>query len=142
MKKFEAIIAKYAAKGVSEDNIEYAISAVKDGSKREHTLESLTSDYRGMDRTVANNMLEEMYSVNGGEFKKENRNGYLFGTFLLMMGGGLAYYIWSVFQYGSSLDRPFFTIAAAFVTLIGGLYLIIMSLLGKYRDDMEPFEKD
>jgi hypothetical protein len=142
MKKFEAIITKYSEQGVSEDNIEYAISAVKDGSKREHTLESLTADYRGMDRTVANNMLEEMYSVNGGEFKKENRNGYLFGTFLLMIGGGLAYYIWSVFHYGGILNRPFFTSAAAFVALIGGGYLIFMSLLGKYRDDMEPFEGD
>jgi hypothetical protein len=142
MKKFETIIAKYAAKGVSKDNIEYAISAVKDGSKREHTLESLTADYRGMDRTVANNMLEEMYSVNGGEFKKENRNGYLFGTLFLIIGGGLAYYIWSVFYYGGILVRPILTFAAAGVTLIGGFSLVIMSLLGKYRDDMEPFERD
>jgi hypothetical protein len=142
MKNFEAIITKYSEQGISLDNIEYAISAVKDGSKREHTLESLTADYRGMDKLVADRMLVEMYAVNGGEFKKENRNGYWFATLLLMIGGGLAYYIWSVFQYGGILVRPILTFAAAGISLFGGFSLLIMSLLGKYRDDMEPFERD
>lgn len=142
MKKFEAVIAKYHAKGVSLENIEYAISAVKDGSKRAHTIESLTADYRGVEYNLANNMLEDMYKVNGGEFKKENRNGYLFGTFLLMLGSGLAYYIWSVNHYGGIWVSPILTTAGAIVFLGGGLLLIITSLLGKYRDDMEPFERD
>ena len=83
MNKFENLVIKYTAIGVSKENIEYAISSVKDGTKREFILESLTADYRGMEYGLANSMLEELYKLNGGEFKKENRNGYLYGIFFL-----------------------------------------------------------
>ncbi len=140
MKQKDLIIEKYTAKGVSLENIEYAISAVKDGNKREHTLESLTADYRGMDYSLANSMLEEMYLLNGGEFKKENRNGYLFGSFSLIIGSTLALYIFYVIYYGGILISPIVTTICAFTFILSGLLLIIKAVQGKYRDDMEPFK--
>ncbi|WP_188133894.1 hypothetical protein [Chitinophaga sp. CF418] len=56
MKKFAALQTKYLAQGIKEENIEYAISAVMDGSKREHILENLVADYRGMNTIEANQM--------------------------------------------------------------------------------------
>ena len=140
MNKFENLVNKYTAIGVSKENIEYAISSVKDGTKREFILESLTADYRGMEYRLANSMLEEMYKINGGEFKKENRNGYLYGIFFLMIGGACSYYIYSVFQNGGTLVRPILVTIGAISGVGVGLLLILISIFGKYRDNMEPFD--
>jgi hypothetical protein len=43
MNKYADVIKRYTDKGVSADTIEYAISFVKEGAKREHILESLTA---------------------------------------------------------------------------------------------------
>src|SRR5687768_14439676 len=105
MKKFAHIIEKYQSRGISADNIEYAIDSVKHGAKREHVIENLTADYRGMNLTDANGLLNELFTVNGGEFKKENRYGYLFGAFLLMLGIPCAFYIFYVFTTGGVIRR-------------------------------------
>jgi hypothetical protein len=139
MKKFTSIVEKYQSRGISVDNIEYAIDSVKRGAKREHVIENLTADYRGMSLTDANGLLNELFAANGGEFKKENRNGYLFGSFLLMLGLLLAFYIYGKFTYGGILVRP----VAVFASAIGfsglGIVLLVKAILGKYRDSDEPF---
>ncbi|WP_315814431.1 hypothetical protein [Paraflavitalea speifideaquila] len=71
MKNINIIKAKYLGKGVTADNLEYAIEAVKDGSKREHIIENLTADYRGMQAGEANQLLEELFVASGGEFKRK-----------------------------------------------------------------------
>ena len=53
MNKFDAVRQRFLSKGVTEENIEYAIDSVKYGTKREHILENLTADYRGMTRDEA-----------------------------------------------------------------------------------------
>jgi len=141
MKKFATLQTKYLAQGVREDNIEYAISAVKDGGKREHILENLVADYRGMNATEANHMLEELFAANGGEFKKENRGGYLYGTLLLMFGLLAAYYIYYVSTYGGILYRPIVIWTVAIGGTAAGIGYIVMSILGKYRDTHEPFSE-
>lgn len=140
MKKFANIIDKYQSRGVSIDNIEYAVESVKRGAKREHILDNLSADYRGMNLTDANGLLNELFEVNGGEFKKENRYGYLFGSFMLMLGLPCAFYIYYVFTYGGILVRPIVVFGLAIVGTFSGLYLIIKALLGKYRDADEPFK--
>ena len=140
MKKFANIIDKYQSRGVSIDNIEYAVESVKRGAKREHILDNLSADYRGMNLTDANGLLNELFEVNGGEFKKENRYGYLFGSFMLMLGLPCAFYIFYVFTYGGILVRPILVFGLAIFGTFSGLYLIIKALLGKYRDADEPFK--
>ncbi len=79
MKNIDSIKARYRSMGIKEDNIDYAISAVKDGVKRAHIVENLTADYRGMKEEETMPLLNELFAANGGEHKKENSNGYLFG---------------------------------------------------------------
>lgn len=140
MKKFEAIKADYMHQGVKEDNILYAIDAVKEGTQREHVLENLTADYRGMDYIEATQMLEELYGANGGEFKKENRGGYLYGTFFLMFGFAAAFYIFYVYTYGGILYRPILVWAVAILGTLGGIGYIVKSMSGKFRETDEPFK--
>jgi hypothetical protein len=54
MKKFASIIEKYQTRGISVDNIEYAVESVKRGAKREHIIDNLIADSRGMNLTDAN----------------------------------------------------------------------------------------
>jgi hypothetical protein len=139
MSKFKSIKDYYLNKGVSEDNIDYVISGVQDGAKREHILESLTADYRGMSHENADNLLNSIYGVSGGEFKKENRGGYLYGAFFLLIGIPCAIYIFFVLSYGGILVRPVLIFAGAGFGILGGIGLIVKSILGKYRDADEPF---
>ncbi|SDH35460.1 hypothetical protein [Chitinophaga filiformis] len=135
MKKFDPIIEKYKNKGVSAENIEYAIDSVKDGTKRELILENLTADYRGMNAGDATRLLEELFVANGGEFKKENRGGYFTGAFLLLIGLACGYYIFHVFTYGGVLIRPILVSLLAILGTLGGIASIILALLGAYRED-------
>jgi hypothetical protein len=139
VKKNVSIIEKYQERGISTDNIEYAIESVKRGAKREHILENLSADYRGMNSTDANGLLNELFAADGGEYKKENRGGYLYGILFLMLGIPCAFYIYYVFTYGGTLVRPILVFSGAIFCNITGVYLIIKALRGKYRDTDEPF---
>ncbi len=139
MIKFESIKEYYLNKGFSEDNIDYVINAVKDGSKREHIIESLTADYRGMSHENASNLLNSVYGVSGGEFKKENRGGYLYGAFFLLFGLSYSIYIFFTFRNGGTFIRPVIVFALAGIGVLGGIGFIVKSATGKYRDTDEPF---
>jgi hypothetical protein len=139
MSKFKSIKDYYLNKGFSEDNIDYAISAVQYGAKRDHIIESLTADYRGMSHENASILLNSIYGVSGGEYKKENRGGYLYGAFFLLIGIPCAIYIFYVLSFGGVLVRPVLIFAGAGFGILGGIGLIVKSILGKYRDSDEPF---
>jgi len=139
MGKFDHIISKYRQLGVREDNIEYAIIAAKDGGKREHIIESLTADYQGMTASQATVMLDEIFKANGGEFKKENRGGYWYGAFALILGLGCSFYLYSYYKYGGTLIEPVYIWAIAILGVGSGLILIIASLFGAFRDKNAPF---
>ncbi len=139
MKNINTIKAAHLAKGVKEENLTYAIDAVKEGSKREHILENLTADYRGMDYLQATQLLEELFAANGGEFKKENRGGYLFGIVFLLVGLAAAFYIYTVNDFGGKLKMVIIMWSLAIGGLGGGVIYIMMALRGKYRDSHDPF---
>ncbi|KAB1230081.1 hypothetical protein [Chryseobacterium viscerum] len=82
--KLEEIKEKYVSLGIAEKNVDYALNAVKSGTKKDFIMKNLTSDIRKVEPAIANNMLDEMFAANGGEFKHENRGGYLYSTFYLM----------------------------------------------------------
>lgn len=139
MKNFAAIKDSYLARGVTEDNIDYAIIAVKEGSKREHILDNLVADYRGMQTIEANQLLEALFAANGGEFKKENRGGYLFGIVFLMIGFFAIGYIVFVNDFNGA-KWLLIIWAAAIVCPIAGIGYIVASMRGKYRDEHDPFK--
>jgi hypothetical protein len=138
--KFDKLIEKYSEKGVSADNIAYAISAVKDGIRREHILESLTADYRGMNSEQSIHLLEDLFAANGGEFKKENRGGYLYATMFLLIGCVCAFFILSGLYYGEVPRKPVLFLVGATGGIGGGIYYLTKSLKGKFRDEDEPFK--
>jgi hypothetical protein len=140
MKKFDKIIEKYTEKGIAFDNIDYAISAIKDGTRREMILESLTADYRGMKLQEANIMLEELYKINGGEFKKENRGGYLYSAVFFIAGACFSFYIYYVYTYGGTLYSPIAMFIGAIGGILGGIMFLLLSLFGEYRQEIEPFQ--
>lgn len=98
------------------------------------------ADYRGMDYLEATQLLEELFAANGGEFKKENRGGYLYGIFFLLFGLLAAGYIFYVYTYGGVLIRPVIVWIIAVGGTLGGIGYIIMAMAGKYRDTDEPFK--
>lgn len=138
MAKFDAIKNKYLALGVTEDNIDFAIGAVQDGSKREHIIEILTADYRGMTQSQSTAMLEEMFAANGGEFKKENSGGYLYGILFLLLG--IASTVVLVMQLQEAylqVKLLFLSIAGVLFGFIMGASYIIKAIRGKFRDEHE-----
>lgn len=140
MSKFNSVKEKYLLLGVTEDNIDFAISAVTDGNKREHIIENLTAGYRGMTVEQSNSMLEELFATNGGEFKKENQGGYLFGTLLLLIGiTGTAFLVTMLISGEGKIKFISLSFAAALFGLVGGTRLMIKAFKGKYRDSDDPF---
>jgi hypothetical protein len=139
MSKFKSVKDYYLKLGFNEDNIDYVISAVQDGAKREHIIESLTADYRGMSHENAVSLLNSAYIVNGGEFKKENRGGYLYGAFFLLFGLSFSIYIFYTFKYGGPLIRPIPILVLAVIGVLGGIGFILKAAKGRYRDSDEPF---
>jgi hypothetical protein len=140
MEKFEPIIEKYISIGISTDNIEYAVTSVKEGAKRAHIIENLTSDYRGMNIFQSMDLLDELFEANGGEFKKENRGGYLYGALFLLIGLSCTFYICYVLLFGGVIIRPVLVGGGAIIGTITGLSFIFKSLGGNYRDEDEPFK--
>ncbi|HEX2683751.1 MAG TPA: hypothetical protein VHL77_07455, partial [Ferruginibacter sp.] len=134
MNKFDPIIEKYKSRGVSAENIDYAIVAVKDGTRREYIIRNLTAVYRnnGMNVAEATSLLEELFAANGGEFKKENRGGYFYGLVLLLAGLSLAAYFYHIFTYQGIFPLRLFVGAA--VLIVCGVGTLIVTLLGRYRD--------
>lgn len=143
MSRLESIIDKYSKAGVTQENLAFALDSVKDGSKREHILENLTADYRGMEYGQADLMLSELFAVTGGEFKKENRRGYLIGAFFLIcVGLPCTIYIAYVLIFGGVIVRPILIGLGALGGLITGIRLIASAAAGKYRDSMNPLDQD
>jgi hypothetical protein len=142
MQDVKLIKSKYRSLGVSEDNFDYAVSAVVDGTKREFILESLTADYRGMPENLSIQLLEELFEANGGEFKKENRGGYLFGTLLCLVGIVCSYFLVAMLISGEwKLKFVILSLSGAVIGLLKGAALLIKAWKGTYRDTDDPFNE-
>jgi hypothetical protein len=142
MNKFRTITEKYIFLGVRQDNIEFAIDAVKDGTRREIIIDSLTADYRGMNEEQAQHLLNELFVANGGEFKKENRGGYLYAALFLLVGIACLVILIALL-YNNGYSRIGKLIALGIVALggiSGGIKLLLKAIQGKFRDEDEPFK--
>jgi hypothetical protein len=140
MGKFHSVKVKYTSKGIKEANIDYAIFLVKNGTKRHLIIESLQEDHRGLTANQALELLEALYAVNGGEFKIENRGGYLYVVLCLLAGIGCSAYLFHFLVYGGTLIKPVAVVIGAFGGTFGGLYLLYKTLSGKFREDEELFD--
>lgn len=131
MKNLNEIKEKYLSLGLPEKHFDYAFNAVKSGTKKDIIIKNLTSDVRKVDHELANNMLDEMFTSNGGEFKYENRGGYLYSILYLIIIIVLGLII--IFsKYNSSL------IIKLSIALVGFLVLffrtLIPTLRGRFRE--------
>jgi len=104
-----------------------------------HILETLTAGYRGMTESQSTQILDDLFEANGGEFKTENRGGYLYGILLCFIGVlGLGFLI--AMLVSGELRMKFVVLAAgaALFGLVKGPALIIKAFRGKYRDGDDP----
>jgi hypothetical protein len=138
--KFDALKQQLLSEGISEMNIDYAVLSIQEGVRRELIMESLQSDYRGMNYVIAGSMLDRLYEVYGGEFKKENRSGYAVGIMLLLLGVGcsaVALYYWRYILENNILKiMGFLGLGFTFI----GAVILFVAIRGKYRYEMNPLQ--
>jgi hypothetical protein len=134
MGKFDSVITKYRQLGVSEDNLEYVEIAVRKGVQREHIMNSLTADYRKLTPVQAQELLEDFYKANGGEFKKDNRSGYFWGTCLLIIGVACSLILYRFYTNGRVLLFPAYVWAGAILGVLGGVVCILSAVFGVFRE--------
>ncbi len=132
MKKFESLVKKHTELGIKYENIEYAISAVKDGTRRELILESLTADYRGVSYPDAYTLLEDIYKKVGGEFKKENRSGYALSILLLVFGIACFLWIYISFIEDDPIPQMFYYYGA--LSTLAGIVILAKTIDGNFRE--------
>lgn len=129
---------KYLKLGVLERHFDYAVSAVKSGTKREIILKNLTSDVRKMEKSISSDLLDDLFQSNGGEFKYENRTGYLYSSAYLLIAIICGIFsISSLFNHSSqqfSLKMQIATTVGFFSFSYLFVKTIFLTLRGKHRD--------
>lgn len=130
--KLEEIKDKYVSLGIAEKNVDYALNAVKAGTKKDFIMKNFTSDIRKVDKATANNMLDEMFAANGGEFKYENRGGYLYSTFYLIAIVGLGVVTFYFSKENRSMQFKFGGALLLFIVLFFRTF--IPTIRGRFRE--------
>ncbi|MFZ4931807.1 hypothetical protein [Chryseobacterium sp. Mn2064] len=130
--KLEDIREKYVSLGIPEKNVEYALNAVKSGTKKDFIMKNLTSDIRKVDAATANSMLDEMFAANGGEFKYENRGGYLYSVFYLIAIAALGGVI--LFMNAENRSLQFKLSGALLVFIVLFFRTFIPTIRGRFRE--------
>jgi hypothetical protein len=134
MGKFDAVIETYRMKGVRDDNIEYIITSIKSGTKREFILESLTADYRGMKHADANEMLDAFYEAYGGEFKQESKSGYLVGFFILTVGLLRVFFRVAGRTMDEIIRDPWDILVVIGIVVLAATYFFVKAYRGNFRE--------
>lgn len=134
MKNFEPIIEKYTQKGIKYTDIEYAISEANEGTRREIIMDSLTADYRAVSYPDAFALLEDIYKIIGGEFKKENKKGYTISILLLVFG--LASFLWIYLGYLEEDPAPGFFWYYGILSTAAGIIILGAAIDGRYRENV------
>lgn len=141
MRKFEQLKSKLVLSGIREDNIDFAVESISEAVRREVVIESLTASYRGMSYEDANRMLNEIYKVQSGEFKIENKGGYIYGGILLF--AGLVCLTISIIFFRMD-DSPsklrYITMIVGSFGLTQGSIMLYKAYKGQFRDEDVPFD--
>lgn len=138
VEKYASVKENYLRKGVAEYNIDYAVDAILEGTKKKLILENLTGDYRKMTEADANAMLNDLYAAGGGEFAVENRRGYFLGGLLLLIGIMCHFIILPFLEQDPGfgfrgMGKYFYLLC--YGSLILGALILLSSFLGGYRED-------
>ena len=135
-KKFIDLKTQLISNGFSEKNYDYLYNAVKSGTKRDLIIKNLTSDIRKVELNQANFALNEMYKLNGGEFKYENKSGYMYSVaYIIIAIVGLLLLI----SYFSGYEMSIKLLVAGILLFVGfsfkAISTILKTLKGKYREE-------
>lgn len=130
MGKFKLVKEKYLLLKVKEGNIDYAIDAIKYGTARHIIINDLIASYRGMELGLANTMMNDLYEAYGGEFKKENRRGYIYGLLFFLTSIVITFYIYN--EKGPVSLNAYIIDG---VCAILGVLSFSMALFGKFREE-------
>jgi hypothetical protein len=127
MREFDAISEKYCQAGVSLDNVEYAITAVKFGSNPDQIIENLKVGYKSLNDEQANALLRDLFIVNNIEIKRKKRLVFALGLVYLLAGLICMYYLFHVLMFGGVLHRPLFVILVAIAGVGAGSFYFLKS---------------
>lgn len=135
--RFQQVKDKYVSQGLDGSHVDYAIEAVQEGVKREFIFENLTSEYRKVSLGDANFLLDDLYEAFGGEFKLQNRQGYIWGAVLLFIGFGLYFSLPYLKKDPGFGTRGFgrYIYFAMWGGFIAGGLKIIAAFFNKHRED-------
>jgi hypothetical protein len=127
MREFDAISEKYCQAGVSLDNVEYAITAVKFGSNPDQIIENLKVGYKSLNDEQANALLRDLFIANKIEIKRKKRLVFALGLFYFLVGLVCVYYLLHILIFGGVLHRPLFVILVAIAGVSAGLFYFLKS---------------
>lgn len=130
MRKFSAVKEKYLLLKVRENNIDFAIDAIKYGTGRQLILNDLIASHRGMELTQANHMLNDLYEAYGGEYKKENRRGYVYGSLFITIA-----FVVGMMKLQRSDDVPTKIEIIGIASAVLGVFSFILAIRGRFREE-------
>lgn len=130
MKKFKAIREKYLLLKVRENNIDFAIDAIKYGTERYLILKDLIASHRAMELSQANQMLNDLYEAYGGEHKKENRRGYIYGSLFITIA-----FVVGMMKLQRSDDVPTKFEIIGIASALLGIFSFALAIRGRFREE-------
>ncbi|SEF57506.1 hypothetical protein SAMN05421847_0358 [Halpernia humi] len=135
-KNFINLKEELLRKGFSERNFDYLYNAVKSGKNREVIFKNLTSDVRKVEPSMATEALDKIFEINGGEFKYENRNGYMYSIAYAIVAV-LSLLMIIAYLNGSFIKLKLFiaAIAGFFIFSYKFVTTLYKSSRGKYRGE-------
>jgi len=141
MSKYQEAKDGFGQIGVNEGHIDYAMSAIKEGTRRELIVENLVGQ-RGLAVSTSDDLLNQLYQLQGGEFKIENRGGYIMGIFSILAALGLAGFAIFLFYNKNKMALAVALSFGSVALIVNGIRILIAAFRGKYRDDMDPFKDE
>jgi hypothetical protein len=124
MEQFDVIAEKYYRAGISQDNLEYAVTAVKFGSNQAQILENLKVGYKNknLNDDLANALLKDLFVANSFELKKKKRFVFAAGLVSSFVGFGCVYSIFRMLLTGDVLHWLLLIILVAICSLVAGFF--------------------
>ena len=115
---------------VRENNIDFAIDNIKRGIQRHLIINDLIASHRAMELTQANQMLNDLYEAYGGEHKKENRRGYIYGAMFMVVALAVG-----MLELNKNEQVSPKLEVIGLVCGVLGIFSFILALTGRFREE-------
>jgi len=141
MDVIKSIKQEFEQGGIGSEHIEYAYSAIMDGIRRELIINNLVNQ-RGVNESKSHELLNRLYLLNGGEFKVENRRGYMSG--ITIIGAAIVLVLYSiVFRIFRPYEKQPTISGKNWRDLFAQSFRIFgATFKGKYREEMDVFNDE